>query len=109
MVVVLQLMSDWCVCGKEWAHVHPSSTLIEVAPLLAGVLLPSVCACCHRHRKEGAGGAGALPIFFWRGQSPLNILGLILRCLVNYKLLPKVLKFFALCQPLPIFMPLLRL
>ena len=29
----------------------------------------------------------------------LNILGLILRCLVNYKLLPKVLKGFALCQP----------
>ena len=44
-------------------------------------------------------GRGVLPISFWRGQSPLNILGLILRCLVNYKLLPKVLKGFVLCQP----------
>ena len=41
-------------------------------------------------------GAGAPPIFFWRGQSPLNVLGLILRCLVNYKLLPKVFKGFVL-------------
>ena len=28
--------------------------------------------------REGAGGAPAPPIFFWRGQSPPNILGLIL-------------------------------
>ena len=37
----------------------------------------------HRRRKGGAGGAGAPPppIYFWRRQSPLNILGLILRCL----------------------------
>ena len=42
------------------------------------------------------------PQYFSRGgQSPLNILGLILRCLVNYKPLPKVLKGFAPCQPPP--------
>ena len=38
------------------------------------------------------GGLEPTQFFFWRGQSPLNILGLILRWLFNYKLLPKVLK-----------------
>ena len=37
-------------------------------------------ACLHIVIGVGRGswGAGATPIFFWRGQSPPNILGLIL-------------------------------
>ena len=53
----------------------------------------------YPRRRKGVGwGAGAPPIFFWRGQSPPIFLGWFLLT-YNYKLLPKVLKGFALCQP----------
>ena len=55
----------------------------------------------HRRRKGGAGGPAppGPPNMFLEEAEPLNVIGLILRCLVNYKLLPNVLKGFALCQP----------
>ena len=49
-------------------------------------------------RDVGRGGNWSPPIFFWRGQSPLNILGLILRCPVGINSSPKC---FVVCQPPP--------
>ena len=44
-------------------------------------------------------GGWSPPNIFVEGAEPPQYFGLILRCLVNYKLLPKVLKGFVLCQP----------
>ena len=59
----------------------------------------------HRHRKGGSGGLQPPQYFSGGGRAPPNILGLIL----NYKLLPKVLKGFAHSPAPPIFMPLICL